>query len=78
MNDNQAFTIVLEYLLQDVSNKEYREKLNSILMGIKDFKTIEEVKHPRYQSILLFGTNIFPFSNTEYRKMAEHIQKEAR
>ena len=75
LNDNQVMVIILEYLLRDASNKEYIEKLNIILEGIRGKYYIEEHLHPRYQSIILFGTNIFTFKMPEYRAMCVEIQK---
>ena len=76
LNDNEVMTIILEYLLRDASNREFRKKLNIILEGIRSKKHIEERLSPRYQSILLFGINIFTFTIEQYRSMVETIQKE--
>jgi hypothetical protein len=76
LTDNEVMTIVLEYLLRDASNETYKEKLNIILEGIRGKKHIEEQKSPRYQSILLFGFNIFTFSIAQYRAMVEVIDTE--
>ena len=75
MNDCEVMTLIVEYLLQDASNPEFKRKLNIILDGLRGRKHIEEERHPRYQSILLFGFNIFPFSIEHYRDMASLLKE---
>jgi len=74
MNLNQAFSIVIEFLISEAKNKEYIEKLNTILSEIKNKKHLDQEIHPKHQSILLFGHNMFIFKDEEYLKMAELLQ----
>lgn len=71
MNDNEVMVKIICWMISEVKNEEYIEKLNIILDGIKTTKHIEENKSPAFQSRLLFGMNIFPFRIQEYREMAE-------
>lgn len=75
MNLNDAFSIVIDYMISQVKNKELVDKLNIILNGLKDKKHVEEELHPRFQSLVLFGTNLFPFSDNDYVKIAEFIKR---
>lgn len=68
---------VLKWMISQVKSKEYINKLNVILAGIDGKSHTEEMCEPRYQSIILFGYNIFPFSKSEYKSMVELLQKEA-
>jgi hypothetical protein len=73
LNDNQIMEIIIDHMISQVSNKEYIEKLNIILDGIKGKSRIDEIYEPRYQSIILFGFNIFIFKMKEYRLIVEEI-----
>lgn len=75
MNLNDAFSIVIRYMISQVKSKELADKLNIILNGIKDKKHVEEECHPRFQSLILFGKNLFPFSDSQYIEMAELIKR---
>lgn len=75
MTDSEAFTIILKWMMKEVSNAQYKEKLGIILKGVENQKHIEETRQPRYQSIVLFGTNLFPFSPKQYGEMAEELIK---
>lgn len=74
MNLNEAFSIVISHLISEGTNKEYIEKLETILQGIKDKKYIEQKFHPAHQSVLLFGYNIFTFKDADYISMANVIK----
>ncbi len=74
MNDAEVMSKIIKWMISEAKNKEYIEKLNTILEGIKDKKFMEETKHPRFQSIVMFGVNIFPYKIEDYRKMAELIK----
>lgn len=74
MTLNEAFEIVISFLISEAKNEEYIKKLNIILNGIKDKKHIEQERHPKFMSILLFGHNIFPYKNENYIQMAEYIK----
>jgi hypothetical protein len=76
MNDSDVMVVIIRWMLSYATNKEYKEKLNIILRGIEGCKHTEEQREPRFQSFLLFGINIFPFSKVEYRLMAEELLKE--
>ena len=75
MNLNNAFSIVIKYMISQVKNKEVVDKLNIILEGLKDKKHVEEECHPKFQSFILFGTSIFPLSDRQYIEMAEFITR---
>ncbi len=74
MTLNDAFCIILDYLIKEASNKEFIEKLNIIKKGIEGFKHVEQERHPKFMSILLFGSNMFPFPDSAYISMAEIIK----
>ena len=73
MNDNEVMVKIIRWMISGVSKKDYIQKLNLIIEGIEGKKFLEEAKHPRFQSIVLFGTNLFPFKIEEYREMAKLI-----
>lgn len=73
MNNNEAMTIVLKWMIGQAKNKEYISKLESILHGIEGKKHIEEHNSPKYMSIVFWGYNIFPFTMQEYILMATEI-----
>ena len=73
MNLNESFVLVIEYMISECKNKEVIEKFQTIIDGIKNKKFIEETKHPRFQSIDLFGYNLFIFSDNDYIEMAEYL-----
>lgn len=72
--ESEIYCDIIRWMISEVKNKDYIRKLNLIIKGIEGKNYIEETKHPRFQSIVLFGTNIFPFSIGEYREMAELIK----
>lgn len=74
MNDAEVMTKIIKWMISEVSSGEYIEKLKTILGGIEGKKYIEENMQPRFQSIVMFGTNLFPFTMEEYRKMSELIK----
>lgn len=74
MNDAEVMTIIVRWMISESKNKEYIGKLNIILNGIEGKKFIEEQKHPRFQSIVIFGTNIFPYRIEDYREMSKLIK----
>jgi hypothetical protein len=78
MNNNEAMTIVLKWMIAQAKNKEYISKLESILRGIEGKKNIEEINAPRYMSILFWGYNIFPFTAQEYIAIATEIVAEGK
>lgn len=77
MNENEAYTIVIEWMIRESSNKEYIEKLNIILKGVKGKNSIEEHEHPKFQSQVIFGVSIFPFTKEEYIKIAELLKDDS-
>jgi len=74
MELNDAFTIIIKYLISEATNKEYIEKLNIILKGIENKTHVEEFSHPRHVSLVLFGQNLFPFTDNIYIEMGELIK----
>jgi len=70
MTLNDAFEIVIKYLISEANNEEFIKKLNIILKGIQGKKYIDQDVDPRHMSILLFGSNIFPYKNSDYVDMA--------
>lgn len=75
MNLNDAFSIVITYLINEATNEEYINKLNIILKGIKNKKHLEQFDHPKHQSLILFGHNIFIFTDRDYIQIAELIKE---
>jgi len=71
--DNEVMTIIIEYMISQAKSREYIEKLNIIMGGIRGYKHIEQERSPSYQSILLFGYNIFIFKTSHYRLMAQEL-----
>lgn len=74
MNDSEVMSKIIRWMISEIdeeNNIEYISKLKIILSGIENKKFIEENKQPRFQSIVLFGTNLFPYKIEDYRKMAE-------
>jgi len=78
MNDADVMACIIKYLIRTATNKEYIKTLEIILKGIDGKLHIEESFDPRYQSIILFGYNIFPFKMKEYRLIADFIQGESK
>lgn len=74
MNDSEVYSIIIKWMILGASNKAYIDQLNTILKGIENKKFIEETKHPRFQSVIMFGTNIFPYRIEDYREMAKIIK----
>lgn len=73
MNNNEAMTIVLKWMISQAKNKEYISKLESILRGIEGKLHIEEHNSPRYMSVVFWGYNIFPCTAQEYITMATEL-----
>jgi hypothetical protein len=73
VNANEAYSVVLEYLIEESKNIEFIEKIKDILNGIKGKNHIEEESHPRFRSIVIFGHNIFPLRESDYFDMARLI-----
>ena len=71
MNLNEAFSLVIDFMIFECTNKEIIERLKTILNGIKDKKNVEEFNHPRHVSLVIFGQNLFPFSDMEYIQIGE-------
>ena len=71
MNECDAMTKIIEMMISEVSNKDYKDKLVIMRDKIKDKKHLEELSHPRHLSIVFFGINIFPFSKNDYIEMAK-------
>ncbi len=71
--DNEIYSKIIKWMISESTNKIYIQKLNEILQGIEGKKFIEETKHPRHLSLVMFGTNLFPFKIEEYREMAKLI-----
>ena len=69
--DNEVMSKIIRWMISEVDKEEYIQKLNIILNGIDGKKHIEERHSPRYLSILLLGTNLFPFSIKYYREMSK-------
>lgn len=74
--DSEIMSKIIKWMISEVNNDLYIQKLNIILQGIDGKKYIEENRQPRFQSIVLFGINLFPFTMAEYRKMSELIKEE--
>lgn len=74
-NDAEVMIKIIDFMLSESFNKRYSEILNKIKVGLVGKKHIDETASPRYQSIVLLGINIFPFSMSEYRKMALELEK---
>lgn len=73
MNNNEAMTIVLKWMIAQANNIEYILKLKSILRGIEGKLHIEEHNSPKYMSIMFWGYNIFPCTSQEYIMMATEL-----
>lgn len=71
--DNEVYSKIIKWMISESTNKVYIQQLNEILQGIENKKHIEEFKHPRHLSLVMFGTNLFPFKIEEYREMAKLI-----
>lgn len=71
--ENEVYSKILKWMISESTNKIYIQKLNEILQGIEGKNFIEETKHPRHLSLVMFGTNLFPFKIEEYREMAKLI-----
>lgn len=74
MNDNEVMSIIIKWMISEVKNQDYIQKLDTILKGIEGKSFIEEEQNPRFQSIVLFGVNIFPFTINQYREMIGYIK----
>lgn len=72
--ESEIYVSIIRWMIKEVKNKDYIQKLNLIIEGIEGKIYIEETKHPRFQSLILFGTNIFPFTIGEYREMSKLIK----
>lgn len=73
MNDAEVMSKIISWMISEVSNAEYIQKLNIMLEKIGGKKYIDEFNHPRHLSIVMFGVNLFPYRIEDYRKMAELI-----
>ncbi len=72
--ESEVYCDIIRWMISEVKNKDYIQKLNLIIEGIEGKKHIEETKSPRYMSLVLFGANIFPFTIREYREMSKLIK----
>jgi hypothetical protein len=72
--DSQVYSIIIKWMISESTNPTYIQKLNEILQGIENKNFIEEFKHPRHLSLVMFGTNLFPYRIEQYREMAELIK----
>lgn len=72
--ESEIYCNIIRWMIGEVKNKDYIQKLNLIIEGIEGKNFIEETKHPRFQSIFLFGSNLFPFTIGEYREMSKLIK----
>jgi len=61
MNLNEAFSLVIDFMIFECTNKEIIERLKTILNGIKDKKNVEEFNHPRHVSLVIWS--IFRLEN---------------
>ena len=75
MNIVEAFVIVVEYLLKDSTNAEFRKFLEDVLESLK-CRGFDQESSPRHMSIVKFGYNIFQFSDNDYIKMARYIRSQ--
>ena len=73
MNLNDAFVLVIEFMISECTNKDVIEKFQTIINGIKNKKHVEEISHPRYCSVVLFGQNLFPFTDSEYIGIGKYL-----
>lgn len=74
MNDAEVMTKIIEWMISEVSNIEYIQKLNIMVEKLVGQKHIDEFNHPRHLSIVMFGINLFPYKIEDYREMAELIK----
>lgn len=72
-NDNEIYSKIIKWMISESTNKVYIQQLNEMLQGIEGKKHIEEFKHPRHLSLVMFGVNLFPYRIEDYREMAELI-----
>ena len=75
MNIVEAFAIVVEYLLKDSTNAEFREFLEDVFENLKS-RGFDQESSPRHMSIVKFGYNIFQFSDNDYIEMARYIKEQ--
>ena len=75
MNIREAFTVVVEYLLKDSTNAEFREFLEDVFENLKS-RGFDQESSPRHMSIVKFGYNIFQFSDNDYIEMARYIKEQ--
>jgi len=68
--ESDVYCIIIEWMISEAKNKDYINKLEQILTGVKNQIHIEENRQPRFQSIVLFGINLFPYKTEDYREMA--------
>lgn len=73
MSDAEVMSKIIKWMISEVSNTEYIQKLNIMLEKIAGRKYIDEFNHPRHLSIVMFGINLFPYKIEDYREMAELI-----
>lgn len=77
MNNNEVYCTIIDWMLEDASNEQYKNALKIIKSRIEGKKHIEQLDHPKNVCIELFGWNcLFPFSDSEYLRMAEIIKGE--
>lgn len=72
--ESEVYCNIIKWMISEVKNKDCIQKMNLIIEGIEGKNYIEETKHPRFQSLVLFGVNIFPFTIGEYREMSKLIK----
>ena len=73
MNIVEAFTIVVEYLLKDSTNAEFKKFLEDVLESLKN-RGFDQESGPRHMSIVKFGYNIFPLTDNQYIEIARYIK----
>ena len=73
MNIVEAFVIVVEYLLKDSTNAEFRKFLEDVLESLK-CRGFDQESSPRHMSIVKFGYNIFPLTDNQYIEIARYIK----
>jgi len=74
MSDAEVMSKIIKWMISEVSNTEYIQKLNIMLEKIVGQKYIDEFNHPRHLSIVMFGINLFPYRIEDYREMVELIK----
>lgn len=71
LNDAEVMIEIIKWMISEASNMEYIHKLEIMLERLKGKKHIEEFDNPRYLSIVMFGSNLFPYNMSDYREMVK-------